>query len=166
MWRLILVSVLGGTWLGQANAETYLYKARCEGSSETVAAPSDELMKRPGVTIDCDTVTISRFKNGRILIQVMDKASDMPLAFAGDKLVQMQQASGFQVARVSLPNSLNPLSPHVFRADGQCAFVKAGNVSKIEKAGCFATLKIGSHMYGYAVNFVTLGAGEAIPDTE
>ena len=166
MWRLIFVCLLGLAWLEEANAETFLYKARCEGSSETVASPSDDLTKRPGVAIECDAVLVSRFKNGKVLIQVIDKASGMPLGFAGDALLQMQQASGFQVARVSLPNSLSPKSPHIFSADGQCAFVKPGNLSRIEKAGCFASVKVGSHMYGYAVNFVTLGAGEAVPDSQ
>ncbi len=146
MRTILLGSMLLAATCGSAAGHVLVYDAVCERSYSKEASADNSAPKvRP---ITCDSVVLSYFQNGKVLIQVANKQDAATiLGFAGDEwnLDFDPALLVLPVLRLHLPHMGDPTNPQVLNgARGGCFIRGTANLRSLDRIVCTATFEINS----------------------
>jgi len=161
---MVLVAL---TAIPQVLAKTYLYEATCENSYSKQGEMAQDLTKKKGEPISCDSVVLSMLDNGHVLLQFVEKSSHLtPLGFAGSKLDYEANPNfvTMPLEKVYLPHSSKPDKPEFIEGfEGYCFLDGKLNITKLGGISCAAKIEIGTQKLIYRINARIKSVGEPVP---
>jgi hypothetical protein len=162
---LVAVALIG-SHTSLARADTYFYKATCEGSYSKQGSADADLTTHTGKPIGCDAVVLSLPANRHVLIQIPQKAVDMTaLGFAGDQLDYKMNPNfvTLPLRRLYLPHLAHPSRPEVVDGiEGFCFIDAKANIISMTQISCAAKVELGTDKLIYNIQVRVLGAGERV----
>ncbi len=164
---IILGAFLSSAGLSStAIAKTYIYDAVCEGSYSKQGEIEQDLTKKKGRPISCDSVVLSFLDNGHVLFQLMEKSSHLtPLGFAGNKLDYDLNPNfvTMPLENIYLPHS-DPGKPEfVGGVEGYCFLDGKLNIANLSGVSCTAKIEIGTQKLVYKINARITSVGKPVP---
>jgi hypothetical protein len=163
--RLLAAVLLLST--SSAMAGSYVYPAVCEKSYSKQGEQTDDLTKKSGRPIKCDSVILSLPENGNVLIQISDKSSQLtPLGFGGSgfDLESNPNLVTVPLKRIYLPHSSNPSTSQVIDGiEGFCFLEGKVNIRSLAGMSCVGKIEIGTQRLIYNVQVRITGVGQSVP---
>lgn len=151
-----------------AIAATYHYPAVCEKSYSKQGEQNEDLTKKDGREIKCDSVILSFPINGRVLVQIADKTSQLtPLGFGGSGLDYEANKNYVTVPleRIYLPHSSNSAASQVVDGiEGFCFLDGKLNIRSLSSLSCSGKIEIGTQKLIYSIQVHITGLGQLVPD--
>lgn len=127
---------------------------------------SEDLTLVVGRAIVCDAVVLAILDNGRILIQLANKASNItPLGFAGPGLDHDFNPNmvTLPVDRLYLPHASSPSAPQTLGGvEGYCFLTGQQNIRRLSDISCATKFEIGTQKLIYHVEAKILSVGELV----
>ena len=147
-------------------AGTYVYPAVCEKSYSKQGEQSEDLTKKSGRPIKCDSVVLSMLENGNVLIQIAEKSSQLtPLGFGGQGL-DFETNPNFvtvPLKRIYLPHASNPSTSQVVDGiEGFCFLDGKLNIRALASLSCSGKIEIGTQKLIYNIRVRITGLGQSI----
>lgn len=169
--RKILLSPFAAVLLlvaPSAMAGTYVYPAVCEKSYSKQGEQLEDLTKKSGNPIKCDSVILSFSDNGSMLIQISEKGSKLTtLGFSGGRfdLESNPNLVTVPLTRIYLPHSSNPNNSQVIDGiEGFCFLEGKVNIRSLTSMSCVGKIEIGTQRLIYNVQVRITGVGQSVPE--
>ena len=148
-------------------AGSYFYPAVCYNSYSKQGEQSEDFNKKSGRPIRCDGLILSLPDNGNVLIQILDKSSQLtPLGFGGSgfDLESHPNLLTVPLKRIYLPHSINPNTSQVVNGiEGACFLEGKANIRSLDGMSCVGKIEIGTQRLIYNIEVRITGVGESVP---
>ena len=151
-----------------AFATSYVYSAVCKNSYSKQGDQEEDLTKRPGKPIRCDSVVLSLLDNGHVMVQISERVGKLtPLGFAGVGLGYESNPNfiTLPLRSIYVPHSTASGSrPEVIEGvEGFCFLEGRANIRSLTAITCATRVQLGTERLVYHIEAAITGTGKAAP---